>query len=109
MAQAKSLLIAAAVTAAAWSAGSIAQETGAGTSGLPEVVITAQKRIEDIERVPISVSVLSNASFDKLNIQNLADVTNYTPGVDYQVTGPKNLLAIRGIYSGGGAATTAVY
>ena len=32
-----------------------------------------------------------------------------TPGVDYQLTGPKNLLSIRGIYSGGGAATTAIY
>jgi iron complex outermembrane recepter protein len=109
MAQAKSLLIAAAAAIASWSTGSIAQEAGSGPSGLPEVVVTAQKRVEDIQRVPISVSVLSNASFDELNIQNLADVTNYTPGVDYQVTGPKNILAIRGIYSGGGAATTAVY
>src|ERR1700676_4303413 len=76
---------------------------------LQEIVGPAQKRVEDVQRVPISVSVIDNASFDRLSIQNLADVVNITPGVDYQLTGPKNLLTIRGIYSGGGAATTAIY
>lgn len=59
--------------------------------------------------MPISLAVFDNASFDQFNLRNLADVANYTPGVDYQVTGPKNLLSIRGIYSGGGAATSAIY
>lgn len=76
---------------------------------LQEVVVTAEKRVEDIQRVPVSVSVIDNKAFDELNIQNIADVTSRTPGVDYQVTGPKNLLSIRGISSGGGAATTAIY
>jgi outer membrane receptor protein involved in Fe transport len=62
-----------------------------------------------VQRVPISVSVFNGTAFDRLNIQDLAGVANRTPGVDYQLTGPKNLLAIRGIYSGGGAATTAIY
>ena len=80
------------------------------TSGqLQEIVVTAQKRAEDLQRVPISVSVFDTASFDRLSIQDLADVANRAPGVDYQSTGPKNLLSIRGIYSGGGAATTAIY
>ena len=76
---------------------------------LTEIVVTAQKRVEDVQRVPISVSVFDNASFDQRSIEDLADIANMTPGVDFQVTGPKNLLSIRGIYSGGGAATTAIY
>ena len=32
-----------------------------------------------------------------------------TPGVDSELTGPKSLLSIRGIYSGGGAATAPIY
>src|SRR5450631_49735 len=84
-------------------------DSDTGSLQLQEIVVTAQKRVEDVQRVPISVSVIDNASFDRLSIQNLADVVNVTPGVDYQLTGPKNLLAIRGIYSGGGAATTAIY
>jgi iron complex outermembrane receptor protein len=106
MPQVKSLVLAAAAGAAGWPIHSIAQESA---TTLAEVVVTAQKRPEDIMRVPISVAVLDNASFDEFNIRDLADVANRTPGVDYQVTGPKNLLSIRGIYSGGGAATSAVY
>jgi outer membrane receptor protein involved in Fe transport len=87
----------------------LAADTAGGPEQLQEVVVTAQKRAEDVDRVPISIAVFDNASFDRLSIQNIADVANLSPGVDYQVTGPKNLLAIRGIYSGGGAATTAIY
>lgn len=76
---------------------------------LPEIVVTAQKRAEDIERVPISISVFDTASFDRLSIQDIADIANLTPGVDYQAQGTKNNLAIRGIYAGTGAATTAIY
>ena len=108
MPQVKSLVLAATAAAAVWPMYSIAADTGA-SAPLIEIVVTAQKRVEDIQRVPISVSVLDNSSFDRLNIQNLSDVANYTPGVDYQVTGPKNLLSIRGVYSGGGAATSAIY
>lgn len=79
------------------------------SASLQEIVVTAEKRVEDVERVPVSVTVFDAASFDKLSISNLSDVAQRTPGVDYEVTGPKNLLAIRGIYSGGGASTTAIY
>jgi iron complex outermembrane receptor protein len=96
-------------TALLWPLQSFAADTGETSGQLQEIVVTAQKRVEDVERVPISVSVFDTASFDRLSIQDLADVANRTPGVDYQSTGPKNLLAIRGIYSGGGAATTAIY
>jgi iron complex outermembrane receptor protein len=104
----KSLFIASAA-AFLWPVGALPADTGANSQQLQEIVVTAQKRVEDVQRVPISVSVFDAASFDRLSIQNLPDVTARTPGVDYQLTGPKNLLAIRGIYSGGGAATTAIY
>ena len=106
MPQVKSLVFAAAAAAAGWPIHSIAQES---PTALAEVVVTAQKRSEDIQRVPVSLAVLQNASFDQLHIENLADVATYTPGVDYQVTNSKNLLSIRGIFSGGGAPTTAIY
>ena len=99
----KSLLFA--LVATAWATYTFAQDQ----PPLQEVLVTAQKRVEDVQKVPISIAVIDNAAFDELSIQNLADVANHTPGVDYQVTGPKNLLSIRGIYSGGGAATSAIY
>jgi iron complex outermembrane receptor protein len=105
----KSLSIPLAAAALSWPADGAAVDAGANSDQLHEIVVTAQKRVEDVQRVPISVSVFDAASFDRLSIQNLPDVANRTPGLDYQLTGPKNLLTIRGIYSGGGAATTAIY
>jgi iron complex outermembrane recepter protein len=105
----KSIFIALTAAAFLWPMYTHAADAGANSEQLQEIVVTAQKRVEDVQRVPISVSVFDAASFDRLSIQNLPDVANRTPGLDYQLTGPKNLLAIRGIYSGGGAATTAIY
>ncbi|HSY96955.1 MAG TPA: TonB-dependent receptor, partial [Steroidobacteraceae bacterium] len=105
----KSLLIALASATLCSPMESFAVDAGGNSDQLQEIVVTAQKRVEDIQRVPISVSVFDAASFDRLSIEDLADVATKTPGVDYQLTGPKNLLTIRGIYSGGGAATTAIY
>jgi iron complex outermembrane receptor protein len=105
----KSLLIALATAVFIWPMDSLAVDASANSEQLQEIVVTAQKRVEDVQRVPISISVFDHASFDRLSIQSLAEVANMAPGVDYELTGPKNLLAIRGIYSGGGAATTAIY
>jgi len=105
----KALSIAVASAALSWPLESAAADVAAIPDQLPEIVVTAQKRVEDLQRVPISVSVFDTASFDQLGIEDLSGVANMAPGVDYQVTGPKNLLSIRGIYSGGGAATTAIY
>jgi iron complex outermembrane recepter protein len=109
MSSLRAIVITLTSAASFWPISSIAMEVGEDSTQLQEIVVTAQKRVEDIQRVPISVSVIDNAAFDQLHIENISDVANYTPGVDYQVTGPKNLLSIRGIYSGGGAATTAIY
>ena len=92
-----------------WPVESFAADSIGNPDQLQEIVVTAEKRAEDVQRVPISVFVLNNASFDRLSVEDLGDVANLTPGVDYQSTGPKNLLSIRGIYSGAGAATTAIY
>ena len=81
---------------------------GESTGELSEIVVTAQKRVEDVLRVPISVSVFNAASFDRLNIENLADVATMTPGVDFLLNGPQDRLSIRGVFSNGGAATTAI-
>ena len=105
----KSLLMALAGAALFSPMESFAADAGGNPDQLQEIVVTAQKRVEDIQRVPISVSVFDTASFDRLSIEDLADVATKTPGVDYILTGPKNILTIRGIYSGGGAATTAIY
>src|SRR5262249_43046125 len=53
------------------------------TTGLQEVVVTAQKRVENLQSVPISVTVLDNTRLEQLNITNVDDYVKYTPSLTY--------------------------
>jgi iron complex outermembrane receptor protein len=91
-----------------------AQQPPAGTEGttgggLEEVVVTAQKRVENLQDVPISVQVLDTAKLDQLNIANIDDYVKFAPGIAY-VRGEgqggnaepgESHIYIRGVVSGG--------
>mgnify|MGYP000586720877 CR=1 FL=1 len=59
-----------------------------GTPVLEEVVVTAQKRAENIQDVPSSVSALSGETLKDNNIDNLNDLSLYTPNVKLQAVAP---------------------
>ena len=82
---------------------------GATAGGLEEVVVTAQKRVENLQDVPISVQVLDTAKLDQLNIATIDDYVKFAPGIAY-VRGEgqggngepgESHIYIRGIASGG--------
>jgi iron complex outermembrane recepter protein len=83
--------------------------SGDGTAALEEIVVTAQKRAQSVDKVPISISVFDQTSMQKLGMIDINDIANMSPGVDYQNQGPVNNFSIRGVYSTNGASTTAVY
>jgi iron complex outermembrane recepter protein len=77
---------------------------------LQEVVVTAEKRTETLDKVPISVSVLSRDEMMQRQIVDMASVAAATPGVDFQATGSTIALSVRGISSGiSGYSTTGIY
>ncbi|MBA6412444.1 TonB-dependent receptor [Parahaliea sp. F7430] len=51
-------------------------------SVLEEVVVTAQKRSENVLDVPIAMSVFSANAVEKLSARNLTDLGRFTPGVE---------------------------
>jgi iron complex outermembrane recepter protein len=61
-----------------------ADEAPAESGGLTEVVVTAQKVTENVQNVPISVSVLDSQALDQLGIVNLDDYVKFSPSVSYQ-------------------------
>src|SRR6202035_2494565 len=76
-----------------------AQET-AGTGALAEVVVTAQKRSENLQDVPLSIQALSTEKLEQLNIANIDDYVKYLPGV----------TTVKGLGQGGtGVGTTHMY
>jgi outer membrane receptor protein involved in Fe transport len=76
---------------------------------LEEIVVTATRRTEDLTKVPMSITALSQKDMDRLHIHDMSDVARYTPGVTFDSTGASNAISIRGISSSVGFATTGVY
>jgi len=65
---------------------------------LEEVLVTAQKRSESVQDIPIAVSAFDNTFVRKSGIESAADLVAYTPGLSgqsYQAT--ETVLTVRGI------------
>src|SRR5476651_2432688 len=65
-----------------------AQERTAETVGLTEVVVTAQKRTENLQDVPISIQALGTAKLEELHVTNFDDYAKFLPSVEFLSTGP---------------------
>ena len=65
-----------------------AAETGAGEGALGEVVVTAQRRVENLQDVPITVQAITGAQLDQLKVVSFTDLLKYTPNVSYSGNGP---------------------
>ena len=84
-----------------------AMDTSA-TPQLGQVVVTATRRAQAIDKVPMSISALTQASMDLRGIKDITEVARFTPGVYIDNAGTNN-ISIRGIASTGGAGTTGIY
>jgi iron complex outermembrane receptor protein len=71
--------------------------------GLQEVVVTAQKRSEDLQKVPISLTVLGGEKLDQLQVTSFDDYVKFLPSVSFSSLGPSQAeIFFRGISSGSG-------
>jgi outer membrane receptor protein involved in Fe transport len=80
----------------------------AGAGPLQEIVVTATRHEENLSKVPISVTALTQDMMDIRGIKDFQDVAKFTPGVSIDNSGTNN-ISIRGISSTGGAGTTGIY
>jgi iron complex outermembrane recepter protein len=58
-------------------------DVGSATEGIQEIVVTAQKRDENLETVPVAISAYTSKERDLLGIETIQDFTNFTPGLAY--------------------------
>jgi len=56
--------------------------------GLQEVTVTATRRSESVQDVPLTVQAITGAQLSQLNIVNEYDLFKYTPNVTYSGNGP---------------------
>lgn len=90
-----------------------ASDASATSGGLEEIVVTAQRRTERVQDVPISISAFSSEQMDTQGVRSVDDIARLTPGITFQRTDARNgsisSISIRGIASSAGASTTGVY
>ena len=82
--------------------GSVAHAQQAETGvGLEEVIVTAQKRVEDVQKVPISIQVLGGEKLGELQVANFIDYARFLPSLSFQTLGPgQSQVYFRGISTG---------
>jgi iron complex outermembrane recepter protein len=87
--------------ASALIAGGAYADTAGDSGALDEIVVTAQKRVEDLQKVPISITVLGGEKMEQLQVSSFDDYAKFLPSVSFQSTGPGQAqLFFRGISSG---------
>lgn len=67
---------------------------------IEEVTVTAQKRAQNIQDVPVSVSSFSGDMLRELNMENMNDLSKATPNLKINADGIFNTISIRGLGSG---------
>src|SRR6266850_2802645 len=73
----------------------------ADTGGLAEVVVTAQKRAENLQDVLFSITAIGTEKLEQLRIENFDDYVKFLPSVAYQSLGPGFArVFMRGVASG---------
>ena len=74
-----------------------AQDTTVG-----EVVVTAQKRSEDLQDVPVSIQAIGSEKLEALVISDFNDYVKFLPSVSFQSVAPGfSSVYMRGVASGG--------
>ncbi len=100
--------VASAVLLALASAAAMAQQA---STSLGEVIVTAQKRSQSLQDVPISIDALGEQKLEELNVQNFKDYVQFLPSVTMAPSDGAGsgftAVYMRGIATGGdGQATT---
>jgi iron complex outermembrane receptor protein len=78
-----------------------AAETDVSSEAIQEVTVTAQRRTENVQNVPITIQTLSSLQLKELNIQSFDDAVRYLPNVSFATNGPgQGNIFMRGLSPG---------
>ena len=89
-----------AILAASAAQSAYAQQASSG--GLEEVIVTAQRRIENLQDVPITIQALTADKLTDLSVTTFDDFVRYLPNVTALSNGPgQGVIFMRGLSAGG--------
>ena len=81
---------------------------------LQEITVTATRRPEEINKVPVNITAYTPEQMDDQGVRQLDDIARLTPDLQFTHTSGaagnnSSNISIRGVFSDVGAATTGVY
>lgn len=94
------LAIAAILSGAACSGAYAAQNAGTADAGdqLQTITVTAQRRVQNMQDVPITIQALTSDTLTQLNVSTFEQAIKYLPNVTIAGTGPgQNNIYMRGL------------
>ncbi len=112
------LLGTAAVQLAASPVHAASDDSATSSAGLDEIVVTATRREERLQDVPVSVLAFSQEKLDAEGLKNIDDLARLSPGLTFQRNGMSSSgnyndegsdINIRGVDSAAGTSTTGIY
>jgi iron complex outermembrane receptor protein len=87
------------------------QSKDAEKGKLDEIIVTARRREENINSVPVAITALTGEDLRSKNVETAADLQNYIPSLSVSSSGPTRddyTFAIRGMGPTGGSGPGAV-
>ena len=71
-----------------------------GNIGVGEIVVTAQRREQSLQEVPVSVAVVTGETLEAQNVTSLAELSDRSPGVVIRPAAGGDQISVRGVSSG---------
>ncbi len=72
----------------------------ANAQQLEEIVVTAQKRVESLQDVPISITTIDGGKIEEAGINNLEDLTAFVPNLQLTENAVATSIVMRGVGPG---------
>lgn len=79
------------------------ETSGAQRDGIGDIIVTAQRREQRLQDVPISVAVISGDTLQERSVRNLADFSNYVPNLSISRLPGATQIIMRGVGTGPGS------
>jgi len=89
------LVAATATVAATAQAQSRAATSAAASNTIEELVVTAERREQSLQDVPVAISAFTSERRDLVGINSVQDMTNFTPGLNY--SSATDRISLRGV------------
>jgi iron complex outermembrane receptor protein len=84
---------------------SAATDSGTSSDAIQEIIVTAQRRTENMQDVPITIQALTAEMLTELHVSTFDDFVKYLPNVTQASNGPgQSNIFMRGLSAEGGGA-----